>query len=93
MPYCVYLIYTGDDGVSGYNARGSPSMCGYGPQFPTSSPYVLSVGATMVYMKSVYTSVYTCIIFFLYNFVRSSGLLFLYIYLFLTLLSLFDCFI
>lgn len=38
---------SGDDGVAGAPARTNPSMCGYYPMFPASSPYVTSVGATM----------------------------------------------
>lgn len=37
---------SGDDGAPGYNARYNDSACGYSPEWPASSPYVLSVGAT-----------------------------------------------
>lgn len=37
---------SGDDGVAGYLARYNSTFCGYNPQFPVSSPYVLAVGAT-----------------------------------------------
>ena len=37
---------SGDDGAAGYEARGTPGNCGYVPQFPACSPYVLAVGAT-----------------------------------------------
>ena len=39
---------SGDDGVAGAPARTDPVRCGYYPMFPASSPYVTSVGATMV---------------------------------------------
>ncbi len=38
---------SGDDGVAGSEAQSNPMTCGYNPQFPTSCPYVTSVGATM----------------------------------------------
>jgi tripeptidyl-peptidase-1 len=38
---------SGDDGVAGSGASSNPMTCGYNPQFPTSCPYVTSVGATM----------------------------------------------
>ena len=37
---------SGDDGVIGFIGRGNPSFCGYYAQFPTTSPYVTSVGGT-----------------------------------------------
>lgn len=37
---------SGDDGVAGYIARDDPKWCGYNPQFPATSPYVTSVGAS-----------------------------------------------
>lgn len=40
------VVSSGDDGAPGYMARISASYCGYSPQWPASSPYVLSVGAT-----------------------------------------------
>ena len=39
---------SGDDGVSPFYARTDGSKCGYVPVFPTSSPYVISVGGTIV---------------------------------------------
>ena len=32
--------------MAGFQARDTPTSCGYVPFFPASSPYVLSVGAT-----------------------------------------------
>jgi subtilase family serine protease len=48
--------YIGDDA--------NPSMCGYNPDFPASSPYVLAVGATQgpefgTYI-CIYKSTYIC---------------------------------
>lgn len=37
---------SGDDGANFSSARDDPSRCGYVPQFPASSQYVLAVGAT-----------------------------------------------
>lgn len=37
---------SGDDGANARSARGDPSKCGYTPQFPATSQYVLAVGAT-----------------------------------------------
>ena len=42
------LSASGDDGVAGYMARGDPIWCGYYPQFPATSPYVVAVGGSMV---------------------------------------------
>jgi tripeptidyl-peptidase-1 len=42
-----FLASSGDDGVAGFKARTDASKCGYGPQFPASSPYVTAVGATL----------------------------------------------
>ena len=42
------LAASGDDGVSPFSARADRNKCGYVPVFPTSSPYVISVGGTMV---------------------------------------------
>lgn len=39
---------SGDDGVSGFLVSGGTLSCAYYAQFPASSPYVLSVGGTMV---------------------------------------------
>ena len=39
---------SGDDGVHPFQARGEQSKCGYVPIFPATSPYVISVGGTMV---------------------------------------------
>ena len=41
------LAASGDDGAPGRQARSDPALCGYDPFFPSSLPYVLSVGATM----------------------------------------------
>jgi tripeptidyl-peptidase-1 len=37
---------SGDDGVSGWYARGNESACGYFPMWPATSPYVVAVGGT-----------------------------------------------
>ena len=37
---------SGDDGANGPSAVGDPTNCGYAPNFPASSQYVLAVGAT-----------------------------------------------
>jgi tripeptidyl-peptidase I len=42
------LIASGDDGVHTGQTRVDASLCGYSPQYPTSCPYVISVGATQV---------------------------------------------
>jgi len=42
------LASSGDDGAVSSDARGNPSFCGYNPQFPASSPYVVAVGGTNV---------------------------------------------
>jgi tripeptidyl-peptidase-1 len=42
------VVSSGDDGVAGFNSRTSTSQCGYYPQFPASSPYVVAVGGTRV---------------------------------------------
>lgn len=39
-------VSSGDDGVANFQARQSPSSCGYNPSFPASSPYVTAIGAT-----------------------------------------------
>ena len=39
---------SGDDGVHDFRARADRSLCGYVPFFPASSPYVISVGGTIV---------------------------------------------
>ena len=41
-------VSSGDDGANSDMVRSSARHCGYSPSFPASSPYVLSVGATMV---------------------------------------------
>ncbi len=48
LPLVTIVVSSGDDGVAGYNARTSASLCGYYPQFPASTPYVVAVGGTMV---------------------------------------------
>lgn len=40
------FVSSGDDGVSGPEARGDKSKCGYEPSFPATSPYITAVGAT-----------------------------------------------
>ncbi len=42
------VVAAGDDGAAGSDARQDPLRCGYFPQFPATSPYVTSIGATMV---------------------------------------------
>lgn len=42
------LIASGDDGVNTGQTRVNAALCGYSPQYPTSCPYVVSVGATQV---------------------------------------------
>ena len=42
------FIAAGDDGVHTGQTRVNPALCGYTPQYPTSCPYVISVGATQV---------------------------------------------
>ena len=40
------LVSSGDDGVAGPAARASVGLCGYAPQWPATSPWVTTVGAT-----------------------------------------------
>jgi tripeptidyl-peptidase-1 len=40
------MVSSGDDGAVGTAVRKSVSSCGYAPDWPASSPYVTSVGAT-----------------------------------------------
>ena len=40
------LVSSGDDGVAGAKARRSTGLCDYNPQWPATSPYVTTVGAT-----------------------------------------------
>lgn len=40
------LAGSGDDGVSGHSTRVSAENCGYHPIWPTTSPYVVSIGGT-----------------------------------------------
>ena len=42
------LAAAGDDGANSWRVRTDKTKCGYSPQFPASSPYVVSVGATQV---------------------------------------------
>ena len=42
------LVASGDDGVSPYNSRYDRNLCRYEPDYPTTSPYVLGVGGTIV---------------------------------------------
>ena len=41
------VVASGDDGAAGYEARSNKKLCGLNPSFPSSSPWVTSVGATM----------------------------------------------
>jgi tripeptidyl-peptidase I len=43
------LVAAGDDGAAPHTARNNEANCKYMPMFPTSCPYVISVGATQVY--------------------------------------------
>jgi tripeptidyl-peptidase I len=40
------VISSGDDGVANFIARQNASACGFMPSFPSTSPYVVAVGAT-----------------------------------------------
>eukprot|EP01034_Spumella_vulgaris_P035342 gene35342-43575_t len=40
------VVASGDDGVAGLDARQDVMRCGFFPQFPATSPYVTSIGAT-----------------------------------------------
>jgi tripeptidyl-peptidase-1 len=40
------IVASGDDGAVNYNVRNNTGACGYFPSFPSSSPFVTSVGAT-----------------------------------------------
>ncbi len=40
------FVASGDDGVANFQARNDPSLCGFNPSFPATSPYVVAVGAT-----------------------------------------------
>ena len=51
------LAAAGDDGANSWKVRGNKNFCGYSPQFPASSPYVLSVGATQVIFKAHYDQI------------------------------------
>jgi tripeptidyl-peptidase I len=42
------LVASGDDGVHSSAARYNAAKCGYNPDFPAGSPYVVAVGATSV---------------------------------------------
>ena len=42
------FVASGDDGANSGAAHNNPSKCGYRPTFPSSNPYVVSVGATTV---------------------------------------------
>ena len=55
MYVCMYCL--GDDGAVSGTAKKSPEHCRYAPSFPATSPYVLAVGATMVYS---YCYLYVC---------------------------------
>ena len=40
------VVSSGDDGVAGNKAQGQVGVCDYAPQWPATSPYVTTVGAT-----------------------------------------------
>jgi tripeptidyl-peptidase-1 len=42
------VVASGDDGAAGLDAREDVMRCGFFPQFPATSPYVTSIGATKV---------------------------------------------
>ena len=42
------VVASGDDGAVSAGARSDAAQCSYSPRFPTTNPYVLSVGASMV---------------------------------------------
>ena len=42
------LVASGDDGVHDPQARADRSKCGYVADFPSSSPYLIAVGGTIV---------------------------------------------
>jgi tripeptidyl-peptidase-1 len=44
------LIASGDDGVAGYDARNDITKCSFRSDFPGGAQYVLSVGATQVFL-------------------------------------------
>jgi tripeptidyl-peptidase-1 len=44
---------SGDDGVAGPSARTDATKCGYKPFWPSTSPYVLSVGGTQVTLRQI----------------------------------------
>ena len=46
------VIASGDDGAAMQYARSDPSQCAYRASFPNTSPYVISVGATQVWILS-----------------------------------------
>jgi subtilase family serine protease len=55
------VIAAGDDGVHKGVARSNANFCGYKAQYPTSCPYVISVGATQVLNSfSPYRNEYFC---------------------------------
>lgn len=47
---CTIFIASGDDGVHTGQTRNNAALCGYKPQYPTGCPYVISVGATQVFI-------------------------------------------
>lgn len=49
----------GDDGVGSSVVRSDSSQCSYSPSFPSTSPYVISVGATQVRMLACNTHICT----------------------------------
>jgi subtilase family serine protease len=38
---CTIVVASGDDGSGGAVTRAGPQRCGYNPEFPASSPYVV----------------------------------------------------
>lgn len=46
------MVSSGDDGAPGSDARLNALGCGYAPDFPSVSPYITSVGGTMVRLFS-----------------------------------------
>jgi subtilase family serine protease len=51
---------SGDDGAAGYNARIASKYCGYFPMWPASSPYVMSLGGTMLTQSGTGTTETAC---------------------------------
>ena len=66
--------YIGDDA--------NPSMCGYNPDFPASSPYVLAVGATQGPEFGTYICIYKSVYIFLNVYISECICLYIYTYIF-----------